>query len=212
MAIESYGFDFPLDNFSIDITAGENRHAVLGTCMAPPYPDHCDSVLMGLGCFWGAEKQFWELPGIYTTAVGYAGGNTIHPNYEQICADNTQHAEVVMIVYDPALIPFSNLLRVFWESHDPTQGWRQGNDVGSQYRSCLFCTRETQFKQAQTSLQTYQLALQDAGYGEITSEIIMAPPFYYAENNHQQYLAKNPGGYCGIGGTGVPCYLTAANY
>jgi peptide-methionine (S)-S-oxide reductase len=160
----------------------------------------------GLGCFWGAERKFWSLPGVFTTAVGYAGGGTPNATYEEVCSGQTGHNEVVRVVYDPAQVSFEQLLQVFWESHDPTQGMRQGNDVGTQYRSGIYCHTPEQQAAAETSLQAYQRQLRGAGYGEITTEVVYpAPPFYYAEDYHQQYLAKNPNGYCGLGGTGVSC-------
>lgn len=160
----------------------------------------------GLGCFWGAERKFWSLPGVFTTAVGYAGGGTPNATYEEVCSGQTGHNEVVRVVYDPAQVSFEQLLQVFWESHDPTQGMRQGNDVGTQYRSGIYCHTPEQQAAAETSLQAYQRQLRAAGYGEITTEVVYpAPPFYYAEDYHQQYLAKNPNGYCGLGGTGVSC-------
>jgi peptide-methionine (S)-S-oxide reductase len=163
-------------------------------------------VEFGLGCFWGAERKFWSLPGVFTTAVGYAGGGTPNATYEEVCSGQTGHNEVVRVVYDPAQVSFEQLLQVFWESHDPTQGMRQGNDVGTQYRSGIYCHTPEQQAAAETSLQAYQRQLRGAGYGEITTEVVYpAPPFYYAEDYHQQYLAKNPNGYCGLGGTGVSC-------
>jgi peptide-methionine (S)-S-oxide reductase len=163
-------------------------------------------VEFGLGCFWGAERKFWSLPGVFTTAVGYAGGGTPNATYEEVCSGQTGHNEVVRVVYDPAQVSFEQLLQVFWESHDPTQGMRQGNDVGTQYRSGIHCHTPEQQVAAEASLQAYQQQLRAAGYGEITTEIVYpAPPFYYAEDYHQQYLAKNPNGYCGLGGTGVSC-------
>lgn len=163
-------------------------------------------VEFGLGCFWGAERKFWSLPGVFTTAVGYAGGGTPNATYEEVCSGQTGHNEVVRVVYDPAQVSFEQLLQVFWESHDPTQGMRQGNDVGTQYRSGIYCHTPEQQAAAETSLQAYQRQLRAAGYGEITTEVVYpAPPFYYAEDYHQQYLAKNPNGYCGLGGTGVSC-------
>ena len=163
-------------------------------------------VEFGLGCFWGAERKFWSLPGVFTTAVGYAGGGTPNATYEEVCSGQTGHNEVVRVVYDPAQVSFEQLLQVFWESHDPTQGMRQGNDVGTQYRSGIYCHTPEQQAAAETSLRAYQQQLRAAGYGEITTEVVYpAPPFYYAEDYHQQYLAKNPNGYCGLGGTGVNC-------
>lgn len=166
------------------------------------------TVEFGMGCFWGAERKFWSLPGVYTTAVGYAGGGTPNPTYEEVCSGMTGHNEVVRVVYDPKQISFEQLLRVFWENHNPTQGMRQGNDVGTQYRSAILCHSAEQFEIAQTSLLAYQQRLHDAGLGQITTEIVYpAPEFYFAEDYHQQYLAKNPNGYCGLGGTGVSCAI-----
>ncbi len=168
--------------------------------------DGLQQVEFGLGCFWGAERKFWTLPGVHTTAVGYAGGGTPNPTYEEVCSGLTGHNEMVKVVYDPAQVPFERLLQVFWESHDPTQGMRQGNDVGTQYRSGIHCHTSEQRAAAEASLRAYQQKLRAAGYGDITTEIVFpAPPFYYAEDYHQQYLAKNPNGYCGLGGTGVSC-------
>ncbi len=181
------------------------RHAVLGTPLVPPWPEGYERALFALGCFWGAERKFWELDGVYTTAVGYAGGHTRNPTYRDVCSGATGHAEAVLVVYDPARIRYSDLLRAFWESHDPTQGMRQGNDVGTQYRSAIYPTSEAQREAATSSRDAFQAALRKAGYGAVTTEIAPEPPFYYAEDYHQQYLAKNPGGYCGLGGTGVSC-------
>ena len=163
------------------------------------------SVQFGMGCFWGAERKFWTLPGVFTTAVGYAGGITPNPTYREVCSGETGHAEVVLVVFDPAQVSFDALLKAFWESHDPTQGMRQGNDVGTQYRSAVYCSTQAQFDAATASRDAYQQRLVEAGLGEITTEIVNAPVFYYAEEYHQQYLAKNPGGYCGLGGTGLSC-------
>jgi peptide-methionine (S)-S-oxide reductase len=182
-----------------------NRHYVSGHPIQPPFPEGLEQAVFGLGCFWGAERKFWELEGVYTTAVGYAGGYTPNPTYEEVCTGRTGHTEAVLVVYDPAVIDYPALLRVFWESHDPTQGMRQGNDVGTQYRSAIYVFNEQQKRQAEASLEDYQQRLEKAGYGEITTEIRDTPPFYYAEDYHQQYLAKNPMGYCGLGGTGVAC-------
>jgi peptide-methionine (S)-S-oxide reductase len=181
------------------------RHVVLGTPLEPPFPAGLARAVFGMGCFWGAERTFWTLPGVYTTAVGYAGGLTPNPTYEEVCSGRTGHAEVVLVVFDPAAMPYRDLLAVFWEHHDPTQGMRQGHDVGTQYRSAIYWFDEDQRLEAETSRAAYQAALDAAGYGAITTEIREAPPFYYAEAYHQQYLAKNPGGYCGLGGTGVRC-------
>ena len=184
------------------------EHLVLGRPMAPPFPDGLDSAVFGLGCFWGAERKFWQVKGVYSTAVGYAGGFTPNPTYEELCSGLTGHAEVVRVVFDPAVISYEALLRVFWESHDPTQGMRQGHDVGTQYRSAIYCYGAAQRAAAEASRQAYQQALARAGLEEITTEIADAPEFYYAEDYHQQYLAKNPEGYCGLGGTGVRCPAT----
>lgn len=181
------------------------RHAVLGTPLDQPPPPGLEEVVVGLGCFWGAERRFWTQPGVYTTAAGYAGGYTPNPLYKEVCSGLTGHTEVVRVVWDPAITPFEELLRVFWESHDPTQGHRQGNDVGTQYRSAIFTTTEAQLQAALASRARYQAALQAAGLGAITTEVQAAGPFWYAEDYHQQYLHKNPGGYCGLGGTGVRC-------
>jgi len=181
------------------------RHTVLGTPLVPPFPAGHERALFGLGCFWGAERKFWELDGVYTTAAGYAGGFTRNPTYREVCSGATGHAEVVLVVFDPKKISYGDLLRTFWESHDPTQGMRQGNDVGTQYRSAIYPTTPEQRIEAEKSREVFQAALRAAGHGAITTEISPEPPFYYAEDYHQQYLAKNPGGYCGLGGTGVSC-------
>jgi peptide-methionine (S)-S-oxide reductase len=180
-------------------------HHVLGTPIAPPFPEGTERAIFGLGCFWGAERIFWQAPGVYTTAVGYAGGYTPNPTYEEVCSGRTGHTEAVLVVHDPAAIPYEELLRLFWEGHDPTQGMRQGNDVGTQYRSAVLWTSEAQRDAATASAARYQEALSRGGYGTITTELAEAGPFYYAEDLHQQYLSKNPWGYCGIGGTGVSC-------
>jgi peptide-methionine (S)-S-oxide reductase len=180
-------------------------HAVLGTPLKPPFPDGIEQAVFGLGCFWGAERIFWQAPGVYTTAVGYAGGFTPNPTYEEVCSGRTGHAEVVLVAFDPDKISYEELLRLFWESHDPTQGMRQGNDVGTQYRSLILWTSDAQREAAEASLKAYNERLRAAGYPQITTEIEHAGPFYYAEDYHQQYLHKNPWGYCGIGGTGVSC-------
>ena len=180
-------------------------HFVNGHPLVGPWPAGLQTVIFGLGCFWGAERKFWQLPGVYSTAVGYAGGLTPNPLYEEVCGGRTGHNEVVLVVFDPAVIGFDGLLRVFWESHDPTQGMRQGNDVGTQYRSGIYCTDAQQLPAAQAAQAVFAAALAAAGYGAVTTEIMPAPVFYYAEAYHQQYLAKNPGGYCGLGGTGVRC-------
>jgi peptide-methionine (S)-S-oxide reductase len=182
-----------------------SRHEVLGTPLTPPFPDGLERAVFGLGCFWGAERVFWQLQGVYTTAVGYAGGYTPNPTYEEVCSGLTGHAEVVLVVFDPERIGYDELLRAFWEAHDPTQGMRQGNDVGTQYRSLVLSADEAQREAAQASLERYQGELRAAGYGDITTEVEPAGEFYYAEPYHQQYLAKNPNGYCGLGGTGVCC-------
>jgi peptide-methionine (S)-S-oxide reductase len=179
------------------------RHFVLGTPLKPPFASDLRQAMFGMGCFWGAEKRFWQLPGIYTTAVGYAGGLTPNPSYDEVCSGMTGHNEVVLVVYDPALIPYGDLLKAFWEEHDPTQGMRQGNDVGTQYRSGIYVFDADQQQQAEATREAYQRDLAAAGRGPITTEILEAPAFYYAEPYHQQYLAKNPHGYCGLGGTGV---------
>lgn len=180
-----------------------SRHYVNGHPLHPPFAAHLQSALFGMGCFWGAEKRFWALPGVYTTAVGYAGGYTPNSTYKEVCSGLTGHNEVVLVVYDPAQISYEELLRVFWESHDPTQGMRQGNDAGTQYRSGIYTFDATQETAARISKDNYQMALRNSGRGTITTEILPAPAFYYAEDYHQQYLAKNPDGYCGLGGCGV---------
>jgi peptide-methionine (S)-S-oxide reductase len=181
------------------------RHFVNGNRIVPPFPAGLEVADLGLGCFWGAERAFWSLPGVYATAVGYQGGLTPNPTYREVCTGRTGHAEVVRVVYDPGKLRYEDLLRVFWESHDPTQGMRQGNDVGTQYRSALYVHSGAQRRAAEESREAYAAALRRAGLGPITTEIRDAPPFYYAEEYHQQYLAKNPDGYCGLGGTGVSC-------
>jgi len=181
------------------------RHEVLGTPLQPPFPDGMEQLVVGMGCFWGAERVFWQADGVYTTAVGYAGGYTPNPSYEEVCSGRTGHTEAVLVVFDPALISLDGVLRLFWENHDPTQGNRQGNDVGTQYRSAIYWANDAQREAAEASRDMYQAELSREGYGEITTEIAPAGPFYYAESYHQQYLAKNPNGYCGLGGTGVAC-------
>jgi peptide-methionine (S)-S-oxide reductase len=181
------------------------RHEVLGTPLRPPFPDSTEQLVLGMGCFWGAERVFWQAPGVYTTAVGYAGGYTPNPTYEEVCSGRTGHAEVVLVVFDPAAAPLEEILRLFWEGHDPTQGMRQGADVGTQYRSTLYWASDEQRAAAERTRDAYASRLAAAGYGEITTELAQAGPFFYAEDYHQQYLAKNPNGYCGIGGTGVSC-------
>ena len=180
-------------------------HFVNGKPLQPPFPSHLQQAVLGLGCFWGAERRFWETEGVYTTAVGYAGGTTPNPTYQEVCTGGTGHAEVVLVVFDPRIVAFDNVLKVFWESHDPTQGMRQGNDIGTQYRSAIYTLDDKQGNIAVRSRDTYQNELRAAGLGSITTEIEPLHTFYYAEDYHQQYLAKNPGGYCGIGGTGVTC-------
>ena len=186
------------------------RHEVLGTPLEPPFPEGLEQAIVGMGCFWGAERIFWQAPGVYTTAVGYAGGYTPNPTYEEVCSGRTGHAEVVLVVFDPAKIPYDEVLRLFWEGHDPTQGMRQGNDVGTQYRSAVYWTTEEQRPVVESSRDMYARVLAEAGYGGISTEIAEAGPFYYAEPYHQQYLAKNPNGYCGLGGTGVACPVGVA--
>jgi peptide-methionine (S)-S-oxide reductase len=182
-----------------------DAHFVNGNPLKPPFPENLDQAVFGMGCFWGVERRFWEIPGVWTTAAGYAGGITPHASYEQVCSGETGHAEVVLVVFDPAVITYPELLTVFWENHDPTQGNRQGNDRGTQYRSLILTRSERQLKDAAASLDAYQERLTAAGYGAITTEIAPLGDFYYAEEYHQQYLAKNPDGYCGVGGTGVTC-------
>lgn len=182
-----------------------NRHYVNGNPLQPPYPEGMEIAMFGLGCFWGAERKFWQLEGVYSTSVGYAAGSTPNPTYEEVCTGMTGHNEVVRVVFEPKVISYETLLKVFWESHNPTQGMRQGNDVGTQYRSGIYTYSDSQKQLAEASKATYQQALNKAGYGKITTEIIDAPEFYFAEGYHQQYLAKNPNGYCGLGGTNVSC-------
>lgn len=180
-------------------------HAVLGTPLTPPFPPGIETAVFALGCFWGAERKFWTVPGVYSTAVGYAGGHTPNPTYEEVCSGRTGHAEAVLVAFDPTRVGYGALLRVFWESHDPTQGMRQGNDIGTQYRSAIHAVTPAQRAEAEASRERFQSRLRAAGHGTITTEIVDAPPFYFAEAYHQQYLSKNPGGYCGLGGTGVSC-------
>ncbi|WP_396446316.1 peptide-methionine (S)-S-oxide reductase MsrA [Actinomadura sp.] len=187
------------------------RHEVLDAPLAPPYPDGAEIAEFALGCFWGAERKFWQTPGVISTASGYEGGYTPNPTYEEVCSGLTGHAETVRVVYDPAKVAYDDLLRVFWESHDPTQGMRQGNDVGTQYRSVIFARSDVQQKAAEASRDAYQKVLTNAGYGPITTEMTRAADFYYAEDYHQQYLAKNPDGYCGLGGTGLTCPVGVAS-
>lgn len=182
-----------------------NKHFVNGHPLLPPFPAGLERALFAMGCFWGAERCFWEAPGVYSTAVGYAAGSTADPTYKQVCTGNTGHAEVVQVLFDPDVIGYIELLQLFWESHDPTQGMRQGNDIGTQYRSGIYVTSDAQREQAEASRDAYQQVLTVRGFGPVTTEILEAPAFYYAEDYHQQYLAKNPGGYCGLGGTGVSC-------
>jgi peptide-methionine (S)-S-oxide reductase len=181
------------------------RHEVLGTPLKPPFPEGLEQAVVGMGCFWGAERVFWQAPGVYTTAVGYAGGFTPNPTYDEVCSGRTGHTEAVLVVFDPAKTSYTEILRLFWENHDPTQGMRQGNDVGTQYRSAIYYSGEAQRAAAEASMTAYAERLRDAGYPVVTTEIAKAGPFYYAEDYHQQYLAKNPNGYCGLGGTGVSC-------
>ena len=181
------------------------RHEVLGTPIAPPFPEGLETAVFGLGCFWGAERIFWRAPGVYTTAVGYAGGFTPNPTYEEVCSGRTGHTEAVLVVFDPKQTSYDELLKLFWEGHDPTQGMRQGNDVGTQYRSAIYWTTDAQRDAAEASKTMYEQELARAGYDGISTELAEAGPFYYAEDYHQQYLAKNPNGYCGLGGTGVAC-------
>jgi peptide-methionine (S)-S-oxide reductase len=182
-----------------------NQHYVKGHPLKPPFPSNLQQAVFGMGCFWGVERKFWQQQGVYTTAVGYAGGYTPNPTYEEVCSGLTGHNEVVRVVFDPTVMEYSTLLKIFWESHDPTQGMRQGNDVGTQYRSGIYVYSPEQRAEAEASLEAYQAALSKAGFDKITTEIVDAPEFYYAEEYHQQYLAKNPNGYCGLRGTGVSC-------
>ena len=188
----------------LPIFAG-GAHAVLGTELLSPFPGSMHQITLGLGCFWGAERLFWTMAGVYVTAVGYAGGRTPHPTYEEVCSGQTGHTEVVLVVFDPKKIGLGHLLQTFWQAHDPTQGYRQGNDCGTQYRSAIFASDQGQFDQITQSAHSYQKALTAAGYGKITTEIALADEFYYAETDHQQYLHKVPHGYCGLQGTGVAC-------
>jgi peptide-methionine (S)-S-oxide reductase len=177
-----------------------NRHPI-----AAPFPDAMATAIFGMGCFWGAERTFWQTPGVYTTAVGYVGGSTPNPTYREVCSGKTGHTEAVLVVFDPAVVRYDDLLKLFWEGHDPTQGMRQGNDVGTQYRSAVYATTDEQLAAAERSREAYQATLAEAGYGTITTEVVPAPTFFYAEGAHQQYLGKNPNGHCGHGGTGVTC-------
>jgi peptide-methionine (S)-S-oxide reductase len=182
-----------------------DAHFVNGHELVPPFPEGLEQAIFGMGCFWGAERKFWEAPGVYSTAVGYAGGYTPNPTYREVCSGMTGHTEVVLVVFDPAVTSYAEMLKIFWENHDPTQGMRQGNDIGTQYRSAIYATSPVQLAAAEASRAAYQDRLTASGLGRITTDILEAPPFYYAEDYHQQYLAKNPHGYCGIGGTGVSC-------
>ncbi len=182
-----------------------NRHYVNGRPIKPPFPEHMATAMFGMGCFWGVERKFWQVEGVYTTAVGYAGGHTANPTYQEVCTGKTGHNEVIRVIYDPAVVSYEQLLTIFWEGHDPTQGMRQGNDTGAQYRSGIYTYTREQQATAEASRARYHEALNNAGMGTITTEIIAASEFYYAEDYHQQYLAKNPGGYCGLGGTGISC-------
>lgn len=194
-----------------DRMAVPEAHHVHGRPLTPPFPDGMKRAVFGLGCFWGAERIFWSLDGVYTTAVGYAAGHTPNPTYEEVCSGRTGHNEVVLVVYDPSVVPYARLLQAFWESHDPSQGMRQGNDVGTQYRSGIYVYDEEQRAAAEASKVAFQQELAAAGHGEITTEILDAPEFYYAEGYHQQYLSKNPNGYCGLGGLGVSCPVASAS-
>jgi len=200
LSMPSPGEALPGRETAIEIPA---QHYVNGNPLQPPFPEGMQQAMFGLGCFWGAERRFWQSPGVYTTAAGYAGGLTPNPSYQEVCTGYTGHNEVVLVVFDPTLTSYGELLKVFWESHNPTQGMRQGNDVGTQYRSGIYVFDDEQRKSAELSREHYQRALLDNGQGMITTEILSAPTFYYAEEYHQQYLAKNPSGYCGLGGTGV---------
>jgi len=181
------------------------RHTVTGNALVGPFPPHLRQALFGMGCFWGAERLFWKTPGVWSTAVGYAAGHTPNPTYQEVCTGMTGHNEVVLVIYDPSRLPYDQLLRVFWENHDPTQGMRQGNDYGTQYRSGIYTFDEEQQRTARSSQEMYEARLRAAGHSQVTTEIVPAPAFYYAEDYHQQYLDKNPSGYCGLGGTGVSC-------
>jgi peptide-methionine (S)-S-oxide reductase len=192
----------PGRDFKIPVPA---RHDVLGTPLEPPFPDGTETAVFGMGCFWGAERKYWEADGVYTTAAGYAGGYTPNPTYEEVCSGSTGHAEVVLVAFDPAKTSYDEMLRIFWENHDPTQGMRQGNDMGTQYRSAIYWTGEAQRDAAEASRAMYEERLRKSGYTDVTTEIAEAGPFYYAEDYHQQYLSKIPNGYCGMGGTGVTC-------
>jgi peptide-methionine (S)-S-oxide reductase len=186
-------------------------HLVLGTPMTPPFPDDTEQIVVGMGCFWGAERKFWELPGVHTTAVGYAGGYTPNPTYEEVCSGRTGHTEVVLVVFRPAEVSLEKVLQTFWENHDPTQGFRQGNDVGTQYRSAVYASSPEQLAAAEATRDRFQSVLAAAHFDDITTEIAEAGPFFYAEDYHQQYLVKNPNGYCGLGGTGLSCPVGIAS-
>ena len=186
------------------------KNLVTQNAMMPPYPDGFGQIIVGMGCFWGAERKFWQAPGVWTTAVGYAGGHTPNPSYQEVCSGRTGHTEAVLAVFDPAVTSYEQLLQVFWENHDPTQGMRQGNDLGTQYRSAIYCQSDAELEAAEASAAQFQSALDTAGFGQITTEIAEAGPFYFAEDYHQQYLEKNPMGYCGLGGTGVSCPIGVA--
>jgi len=190
-----------------ECVSSPREHFVLGTSLVPPWPDGFEDAVFAMGCFWGAERKFWTAPGVYSTSVGYAGGSTPNPSYHEVCSGLTGHTEVVRVVFDPAKTSFAALLRIFWENHDPTQGMRQGNDTGTQYRSAIYATTPAQLQAARASCEAFQKELARAGYDAITTEIRESPAYYYAEDYHQQYLAKNPDGYCGMGGTGVACPL-----
>jgi peptide-methionine (S)-S-oxide reductase len=200
--------DKALPGRSMQMPVG-NRHFVNGHILKPPFPAGLEMAIFGMGCFWGAERLFWETPGVYTTAVGYAGGFTPNPSYEEVCSGMTGHTEAVLVVFDPKIVSYEALLKIFWESHDPTQGMRQGNDVGTQYRSAIYATTPAQKAAADASMHAYNAMLVADGFSAITTEIADAPPFYYAEDYHQQYLGKNPDGYCGLAGTGVSCPIPA---
>ena len=187
------------------VMPGPGDHVVTGRVLAPPFPESMETVVVGMGCFWGAERKFWETPGVWTTAVGYAGGHTPNPTYEEVCSGLTGHNEVVLVVFDPAVLGLDEMLRIFWENHDPTQGMRQGNDVGTQYRSGIYVADDAQRAVAEAGREAYAVRLAEAGFAAVTTEVLDLAAFYYAEEHHQQYLARNPMGYCGIGGTGVAC-------
>ncbi len=202
------GPDDALPGHEVEALPTNPNHEVLGTPIKPPFPEGMQQIVVGMGCFWGAERIFWEAPGVYTTAAGYAGGYTCNPTYEEVCSARTGHTEAVLAVFDPEKTSYEEMLRLFWEGHDPTQGMRQGNDIGTQYRSAIYWFDEDQRKAAEASAVVFGERLREAGYGDITTEVVEAPTFYWAEDYHQQYLAKNPNGYCGLGGTGVPACAT----